>query len=835
MQRTSRILFLLVLFTVAVTVNSDAFSNRRQIEGPSSGDETEAIGNYSKPRNSVRTGRPLDMDRRGEAEHAFYTTVSCKFSQWTIHQVYGLLKLVPLFDRNNGRSIDDGALVAPYKESISTFKTVVDKYVDRFVRILNDILDTNSDVLYYSDTTILKTLVSLQVHTHYAPLQNERSDDDAHVLPAIRSILSDMTALQRFRLMNCSETPSDSDNSHLSGYWIRFDGAAVDIEEFLSGMEKTKSEPSAPLACSVTQTLLENFVTLSTNDEISLDILNAEVMDTKTNKISVREILKRIEKEHDVEMISSYQNSVLTTIIKIISSNIMRFLQEPIVYSAEISECTVLINQINTTISKITYLPLCLVNGFTILNAALKISQTDIKESYTSLSSTGLGEIELSVTNVKNEMIYLRKMFHVLSHNINDLQCVRQYFKCLYDEHKRYHVPFIEDENNFRPIVLADKMHSSENLCNFIISIYWMCLQCFLPSNSCTNNEKSTDKTNNCQKVWELINTVKTYFLLIIKNETDDLGFLQMSYNIAMVLVNIRQPSKNSNNFFGLQKSLEVIMSHLYSIELKYCTSENSNLLLFYNIKFMKFDLIQQSIHSFFEKNLRCYEPSHILSLDVQPSYNNFISVAYLYNRSIELSDFFKKYENNIRIYWEGTLKTVKNIFKEFLDFSLNPKNVYALYDIYFKFNITAVYYEIINILDTYEKDQNFINVVFKKVPLILTYFEYNNFPKELKQFILNIKTLYDIQLPVKGASSIIDRRNINRQIIDEQLGAFNIVITKNSSNMVTKIQTVFKYFSPERKVIESLQMINEQFQNQVHYVLFYFSLIEKYRNYDNR
>jgi len=668
----------------------------------------------------------------------------------------------------------------------------------------------------------------LRVHTHYAPVRDERD----RVLSAIRSILSDATALQRFRLTNCP----DGHEPHPPGRWTQFDSAAGDIEADFSRTENIKPEPPA---CSVTQMLLENFATLSTDDGISRDILNAKVTVTEKNRIPVREILKRVEKDQDVDMISWYQNSVLTTIMKIVCSRLMKIVRESSVRSTEISRCADLINQTNTTVSGIACLPACLVNGFTILNRALKIDRIKIAELsnyHASLSGIELGEIATSATNVKNEIKYLEKMFHMISHNINDLQCVRQYFKCLYDEHDRYHVPFVEDENNFKPVFWADEMRSSEDLCHFVTNIYSMCHKCLLLSDLCTNNEKSTDKTNNCQKAWTLIDTVKRYFLVVIKNETDDLGLLQMSYNIAMVLVNLQQPSKNSNNIFGLQKTLEVIMSQLYSSNLKYCTSQSSNLLLFHNIKFMELkndDFIQQSIHAFLEKNLKYFKPASIGDLDVQPSYNNFMSVAFLYSRCIEHSEFFKKYENNIRIYWEGTLKTVKNIFKEFLLFSLNPKNVYAFYDIYFKFTITAVYYEIINILDTYQNDQNFINVMFGKVSKILTHFEYMNFPKELKQFILNIKTLYDIQLPLEGESSIIDRRNINRQIIDEQLGAFNIVLTKSSSNLWTKICSVCG--STDGKIIESLIIINKEHQHQVEYVRYYFLMIEKHRINENR
>lgn len=825
--------FLLILFTVTVIVKAVVIpQQRKEIDQNvqitkifSSPLPAVKIGNYSKIEIIWRGPTLLWMNGSVEKKHTFFTAVSCKFSHWTIHKIYDLLNLVQLSKPRTDK-IHDNALVMAYKISISTFKADIDKYMGRFVGILNNILDTNSDVLYYSDTTILKTLVLLQIHVQ---LKNEHLEDDEYIIFAIRLLLWDMAELQRFSLINCLDLPSNINNSMFPAYWIQFDSVNDDIDTFFSSIKNITLEPSNPLICTATQMLLGNFVTLTTDDEISLDILNAKVKDNENTNRSIRDILNRIEKKYDSELIFLYQNTVLITIVKIIYSKILKFVQKPSANSTEISECITLFDELYAAVSSDSmYLPFTLVDGFEFLSAALKKN----KKKTTEFSNYRI-EIELNPKNVTNEMEYLKKMFQMISNNLDDLKCVRQYFKCLFDEHERYHVPFIVDKNNIQPIARANEVQSSEGLCEFIINIYTLCYECYTSSFSCT-----TEQIPNCKKTWELMNTLKLYFLTIIKHHKNDSDLLKMSYNIAMVLVNLRKPKFCLvGNIDLLQKSLQVIMSELISNHLNNCNSQNSNLLLFLNFKYMnseREDSIENSIIKYFQNSLESFNSSKISRYIFEIDNVHHIELKFLLDGIIN-SNLTTHFKNSIRIYWEGALKTVGNIFEEYQEYNLNPKNVFALYDIYFKSIITAVYIEIIDILHTFKNDQNKIRDMFKQMSKTLKDFELKHFPKELERFFLNVKSCYDFQLPDEGEPIIDDEWNIKREKVEQQLRAYNIVTINNPKGLSIKFSpTLTLYESPKDQLYASLYYISEEL-NTIDYARSLFVKIEKRKNLDNR
>lgn len=214
-----------------------------------------------------------------------------------------------------------------------------------------------------------------------------------------------MNALQRFLSMNCLDLLFYDKSSSFYGYWIpQNDNVLIDLDtinNFLYNIEPIEFVLDL-LICYAAPMFLENFVTISSNDPISLDIINAKVKIKDTNSILIKNILNKINKSSNIELVFWYQYSVLTIIMKLVFSKIIQYLNEE---KLPLPPIIIMIHTINSKISENNQkLPTYLVNGFFLL-AKVNVPIKELVDYNNSLDNVILGKWESYSKNIESNIV----------------------------------------------------------------------------------------------------------------------------------------------------------------------------------------------------------------------------------------------------------------------------------------------------------------------------------------------------------------------------------------------------------------------------------------------
>lgn len=778
--------------------------------------ESEACNIYIHKHNY-----PMD-DKQEHTIHAFYIALNCKFADWTMNKMYDLIMSTPWFYgskmQNNSR-VNKTVFKSYFDRSVQNI-IIIDKYIGRFINILRNFISKNSHASYYTDTATLKSLMSLKYVINFTLLNIDKKyklDDD--IIPLI---LLEVNALQSFLSMNCKQI-SGYRNLHFYGYWITaIDEILIDvdtIDNFLFNIKDIELESNL-LNCSVTQMLLENIVTISSDDHISSDIVNAKLQLTDTDKVSIRDILEQTKTSYDIGTLFQYQDSVLSTIMKLIYTKIIYFLSTDKNVPSVIVEKIKNIKRLIST--NTTNLPAYAIDGFTLLtnidqqasggynyerdHSITKDVQLIKKlQNYNdSLSNIILFEewdtslandkpIVLCNNNVKsnqmalkdcilvsyteqdkihnksdNTIIYLEKIMTKIIDNFDDFKCFNKSYKYLDNRNdNNYHnMSFIDNNTqHFIPNISISDNNQLDGVCDLILNTYSICWQAInIITNGRNYDKSSNQKIKNelyFNSVWKLIDSInQDHFILIIESNTNNLDLFKIAFNIVIILVNIQNQSGKLIDDYHLKRILHVLMTEMNNYGLQYC--RKFDFLLFNKININYFNKDSLTIN---------YDIKNSTKTDKY----NYLNVKFFYDRFIKNSDVLKLYGVNIKFFWNEKKQTVKEIYKNAMYTTLNIHSLYILFDIYFKFYLAVIYYEINDVF--FKKKSDSIKKKLSAINRTLSEFKYEYFPSKLKPFLSDIKKLLELPEAISEAENI--KLSESKNCIDEQFKKFNIVFEK--------------------------------------------------------
>lgn len=736
----------------------------------------------------VRIFHPTRNDEPIDKSSVFYTTVSCNIARWTLHDIYKFVKSSPLFYQRKFQSklhMYEEKFEIKFSENWKSFVFHTKFHAKRFISILHSILDANLGSSFYYDTTILKALISLYTKIKLMSKKNELKYIGKSDYEIIRFFLEDMTRFQVFLSTHCSDIPSSKKNSQFYGYGLQIDDAQLrrGPYKFLVAIKHMNlwSESDNKEDFFLRQMLLEMFVSQSqTPDCIEYDICNATV--TVANglrsydSVKIIDILNRVKTSYDPEVLFTYHNSVFAVIIKLIFSKILKILHKSYLSKSD----RVKIEKLNREISNdYTTFPPYLAEGFRILAAHVKNGNTeDLNNFY---------EFTLKWVNVTNkcetwnEDSYLNEILTKLIDNIDELKCFQMPYKYINDKRKMYYKPFVYSrfKKSLRFIENNMEIDHSKQVCEFIINTYSMCFEALSLYFDDGLNDIDGQRLS-FSKASKVLSLIRHYFLLIIQKRTNDLGLLKMAYNIAPLLVNAVEKSEKLHTA-DISRILNVIMALLNKNGLHYCSSSNTNFLLFNNVNVLLIgdhEFIEKSMIDFFQSNEIVFNHSNLISTSVSYTVYNYLSVKYLREEFIDSSVVFKKYGKRIKFYWNGQKKPTINIFKDAENLLVTSHHFYLLYDVYFKFYIAVIYFELKEVLNL--TDSSVLHKNIKRVSNILS-----NFPLELNYLWSLVKELFDFLNTsfIKNLSSNSEfLTRINS--IDKHFMKLNIVFENKSLNV---------------------------------------------------
>lgn len=96
---------------------------------------------------------------------AFYTAVSCGIANWTASKINSLVSLSPLLFEPHFPDHDGYPLRFEniFQEYFYKFEQIVQTYTKSFVIVINNLIKTHRKASYHKNTSVLETLISLQI------------------------------------------------------------------------------------------------------------------------------------------------------------------------------------------------------------------------------------------------------------------------------------------------------------------------------------------------------------------------------------------------------------------------------------------------------------------------------------------------------------------------------------------------------------------------------------------------------------------------------------------------------------------------------------------------
>lgn len=158
----------------------------------------------------------------------FFIQINCKLADWTHYQLFSYVQRFPLllfynlkFDYKYNNLFDSD------RENHKRGLTFIAKHVDTFVNLLHNFLDIIGP---YYDTSLLKTLISLQFKIEYILFfvnGKEQSKVDKIIVNIIIEIMID---IQNFKTTNCPLQPKFvntypnyiNEVKQFNGFWIQY-------------------------------------------------------------------------------------------------------------------------------------------------------------------------------------------------------------------------------------------------------------------------------------------------------------------------------------------------------------------------------------------------------------------------------------------------------------------------------------------------------------------------------------------------------------------------------------------------------------------------------------
>lgn len=792
-----------------------------------------------------------------------YYVIACNFAQWTINKLFhGILGVTPLFYQRELTDYDEyeHEYTEQFKSSVDKIEHTINEFVLRFIYILYKFFELNPNSTYYIDNSVLKTFISLKVKMMFIS-QNEQNTSSHDNI--IRIFIKEMNTLQQFMSVNCSDRQIIYKNKKITldtqvyGYWIQFYDSVYHeynnkkiseqmVNDFLNKIQifNLYSAEEPKLNCSLAQLLLENITLSSPKDHITFDISNAKLKITDTEMILINNLLNQVKVSYDIKKLFWYQDSVLSAIIKLIYSKILNILKQ----GNSLSE--IIINKIEEinklVINHYNNLPTYLVEGFTLLTK-VKNTKTNVEDLlfktlntyHDSFNIILANENNTSTTYVEqnlNDFIYLETFLDKIINNFDDFQCFNQSFKFLRDEQNKYYIPFIEKKNtifHINPTIVDDQ--SNQN-CYFAINIYSICYHATTILNR-ISDDISSDKTF-MDKLQKTIQNIRDYLVIILKTKTSNFDLLEMSYNIVTILVNLPEKSV-AVPLFPFRRALSVIMTELNNYGLKYCISLKFDFLLFNNIDFMNFPNYsnntnnnEETMLTIIQNIIDTHDKDNLVIQQIETNDYNYLNVKFLYDNFIIKSKLIKLYNTNIILYWNGRKQTVKDIYKESMNIVLNPKLVYAHYDIYFKFHIGVLYVKLKNILDSHNIFQikNKFSLIDEKY---LNEFDFTySIPIELHHLISEIKSFLQLHnaIPIMQKNNkSLNTDNIEKKLkekcenIEQQFKKYNIFFIFKKSIINTTSLHIELYH-----LLDPFKLIINEFKEKVTTFMHYFSTFKR-------
>lgn len=635
-----------------------------------------------------------NYDQNIDKVNVFSSVINCLFCEWVVNHIDEFIKQSPLYFQHkffNTRYAK--TLNIKSKQTITTLNEFESKITD-FMNILYDTSKTNRKFLHHNDKTIFIPLLSLKTKIVYILLSNNESKKLEKFIKSdnviIRELLKDIIKIKQYLHKECVTEIFKKQNSQFS--------VIPDKDESLNILLSKIGVPEIyPKIFSINQMLLKNIVTTSSNHSIVLEILGGKFKPTQIETVSIKDIHERAQQSYDIEVIYMYQNAIITSIMKSVTCYLLNFLNGTNnSFPDNISD---LIFQINRKIyQNNTDLPSILIEGFTIFREVVINTDANKLSTFKSLlldfhDSMNTIQLDCTVRNTRGvftsmDVQRFQDSIAIINDNFDDFTYFGASFIHLKNHYDKYYVPFLLNGNKLT--ATWTEYSANRRVCDFFIY-----MQINLYSAKVYTNRGIEKEGDNAQQqtflkfTWSVVSYVLNHFVLMNKHFNNDPSLLKVVRDVITILKNQNQPS-NVVHLHHLNRVIKSIVLSLDDYGIQYCTLPRYNYLLSSNIDFNE---MKNSSARTMYGNLVAYLPDGNVDFS-QINEQDYACYDFkdVYTKFFENCSVFKKFQNRIKFNWEGKELTAQQIYETTSYSFSNAHHLYALYDIFFKFHIAAIY-----------------------------------------------------------------------------------------------------------------------------------------------
>lgn len=714
-------------------------------------------------------------EKHVDPTYALYTATSCKSALWIVQKINDFI---------------DGALMCDkdkptFEKKLKTFTEHIRTNVERFTHILTYFLEITSNSSFYMDIGVLKSLISLNIKIN---LMSTRTDDDGSIYftksdkEIVELLLVEIIELQRFVSVHC-EYCIRYDKTKIWGLfnvWVFTDGeygGDESVNTFLSVIASIGLESDNPLKnCSARNILIENIIKIREDDHVSLMIsevtLDKDQWDSET--VSINEIVDQILISYDIDVIRWYHDLILIAIMKLLCHMIIEITKER--FSSDVPIKT--INDINNKIPKnIDDLPEYFIKGFDLLK---RVDNSNYNKELSSYSDSLHGvHIKFAIDREK-AIVNLDQLLQRILDYIDHITCAQKYLKYLRREDDRYYTPGSHDKKTllFSDSNVGESKNFDDNVqtaaCRFVLELYVFSIH--------ANNFILFVGNKNMELVF---NSISSYCRIVIRHEKYNWDLIKMAYNIAALIHNQRiQIDGKKKNFFLYERVLDILMAELNVYRVKFCRNKKNDYLSFENIdtKNQDTEALQISMHDIFNGRYEIDYDVDVSKLDayIDVVYNvDYLEIGDLYEHFVKDGRIIKLYKDVVKVYWNIRLQSINTVFTDLRKMVFNSQNVYALYDIYNKFYLAVIFYEVQRALAG--DDYNSLTMELAKLKGEFDFSMCDDaFPNDLSLFKTDLNAIFNFT-DVQDESEAVNKLRLKITEAAEKFDKFNFVIAYNT------------------------------------------------------
>lgn len=298
------------------------------------------------------------------------------------------------------------------------------------------------------------------------------------------------------------------------------------------------------------------------------------------------------------------------------------------------------------------------------------------------------------------------------------------------------------------------------------------------------------------QKSFEETSNDNFDYCFVVFDNSSDNAFRKLALDVLIIMSNMptHEGYLLGRRNTDLIRGIKVIMNEMNSFDVKHCTTNVSNFLIFKKISFKNFGnhhLIYESMTTFFAKI--GYKLSYVILNENKRKANIFIDLKLFNEWFVKNSKLIQYFLKKINIIWRGSVQSVEGVFiyEEYI--ILNPRHLYELYDMYFAFNAAIVFVHLKTVVHVGDNDLSFISNNFTAVIEILNMNGENwckMFPQKMQFLEDDINTLlYNFKNHTDGNMLILFKKMKN---IENKPNELNIVLIEKNPTTFRQIFTTF-------------------------------------------